>query len=57
MPLNFSKTKEIVFRRPNPKLFLFPSFLPQIDKEKVTKLLAVILSERLHFGDHILAVS
>jgi len=24
MILNFSKTKEIAFRRPNPKLFLFP---------------------------------
>jgi len=35
MILNFSKTKEIVFRRPNPKLFLYPSALPQIEQVKV----------------------
>jgi len=38
-----SKTKKIVFRRPNPRLFLYASPLPQIEQVKVAKLLGVIL--------------
>ena len=34
----------------------YPSSLPQIEQVKVAKLLGVILAERLHFDDHILAV-
>ena len=50
MILNSSKTREIVFRRSNPKtLFVYQSPLPQIEQVKVAKLLAIILSERLHF--------
>ena len=37
MTLNFLKTKEIVFRRPNPKLFVYPSPLPQIEQVKDAK--------------------
>ena len=47
MILNISKTRQIVFRRPNPRLFLYPSPLPQIEQVNVTKLRGVILSERL----------
>ena len=56
MILNITKTKEIVFRRPNPRLSLHPSPLPDIEQVKVAKLLGVVLSERLHFDDHVLAV-
>jgi len=56
MILNITKTKEIVFRRPNPRLSLHPSPLPDIEQVKVAKLLGVVLSERLHFDDHVFAV-
>jgi len=45
MIINFLKTKEIVFRRPNSRLFICPSPLSQIEQVKVTTLLGVILSE------------
>ena len=48
MILNITKTKEIVFRRPNPRLSLHPSPLPI--------LLGLVLTERLHFDDHVSAV-
>ena len=50
------KTKEVVFRRPNPRLSLHPSPLPHIEQVKVAKLLGVVLSERLHFDDHVFGV-
>jgi len=56
MVLNINKTKEIVFRRPNPRLSLHPSPLPHIEQVKVAKLLGLVLSERLHFDDHVFAV-
>jgi len=56
MILNINKTKEIVFRRPNPRLSLDPSPLPHIEQVKVAKLLGVVLSERLHFDDHVSTV-
>ena len=56
MILNITKTKEIVFRRPNPRLSLHPSPLPDIEQVKVAKLLSVVLSERVHFDDHVFAV-
>ena len=56
MILNITKTKEIVFRRPNPRLSLHPSPLPHIEQVKVAKLLGLDLTERLHFDDHVSAV-
>jgi len=57
MILNITKTKEIVFRRPNPRLSLHPSPLPHIEQVKVAKLLGrLVLTERLHFDDHVSAV-
>jgi len=41
---------------PNPRLSLDPSSLPHIEQVKVAKLLGVVLSERLHFDDHVSAV-
>ena len=55
MILNITKTKEIVFRRPNPRLSLHPSPLPHIEQVKVAKLLGLVLTERLHFDDHVSA--
>jgi len=55
MILNITKTKEIVFRCPNPRLLLHPSPLPDIEQVTVAKLLGVVLSERLHFDEHVLA--
>jgi len=37
-------------------LFVYPSPGPQIEQIKVAELLGIILSERLHFDDHVLAV-
>jgi len=56
MILVISKTKDIGFGRPNLRLSLYPSPLPQIEQVKVAKLLGVILSERLHFDDIVFAV-
>jgi len=56
MIINFVKTKEIVFKRPNSRLSVYPSPLPQTEQVKVAKLLGVILSERLLFDHHVLAV-
>jgi len=49
-------TTEIVFRCPDPKLFVYSSHIPEIEQEKNAKLLGVILSEVLHFDVHVLAV-
>jgi len=56
MILNITKTKETVFRRPNPRLSLHPSPLPHIEQVKVAKLLGLVFTERLHFDDHVSAV-
>ena len=52
MILNFSETKQIVFRRSR----TCPSPLPQIEQVQLAKLIDVILSEKPHFDDHILPV-
>ena len=46
----------VPLRRPNPRLFLHPSPLPHIEQVKVAKLLGLVLTERLHFDDHVSAV-
>ena len=53
MIININKTKEIVFRRPNPKMdFDLPS-LPGVDQINEVTLLGVIFSNRLHFDTHV----
>ena len=56
MILNITKTKEIVFRRQNPRLPLHPSTLSHTEQVKAAKFLGVVLSERLHFDDHVFGV-
>ena len=53
MIINASKTKEIVFRRPNPRLSIDLPALQAIEKIKETKLLGVIFSDSFHFDSHV----
>ena len=53
MIINFSKTKEIVFRRPNPKMDIDLPSLPGVEQINEVKLLGVIFSNRLHFDAHV----
>jgi hypothetical protein len=53
MIINTSKTKEIVFRRPNPRACVDLPALLAIEKIKETKLLGVIFSDSFHFDSHV----
>jgi len=48
-----SKTKEIVFRSPNPRANIDLPALQAIDKIKETKFLGVIFADSFHFDSHI----
>ena len=52
MIINVSKTKEIVFRRPNPRIRIDLPALRAIEKIKETKLLGVIFSDSFHLDSH-----
>jgi hypothetical protein len=52
--INVSKTKEIVFRRPNHRIDLSMPALIAIGNIKETKLLGVIFSECFHFDSHVI---
>jgi len=51
MILNLLKTKEIVFHRPNPSLYI--PRLSDIERVKSVKLLGVFLSDTLRFDEHV----
>jgi len=53
MIINASKTKEIVFRRPNPRASINLPALQAIDKIEETKLLGVIFADSFHFDSHV----
>ena len=53
MVINVSKTKEIVFRRPSPRVNIDLPSLIAIDKIKETKLLGVVFSDSFHFDSHV----
>jgi hypothetical protein len=53
MVINISKTKEIVFRRSNPRLDVYLPNLPHIERITETKLLGVVFSSTLHFDAHV----
>jgi len=53
MILNLLKTKEIVFHRPNPSLYIPPVPLSDIERVKSVKLLGVYLSDTLRFDEHV----
>ena len=47
------KTKEIVFRRPNPKLFIYPDPLDHVHQVSCAKLLGVTFKDNFKFDAHI----
>ena len=53
MVINASKTKEIVFHRPNPRMEIVLSPLPGIQQVTEIKLLGVIFSDSLRFDSHV----
>ena len=56
MILNFSKTKEMVFRRPHPNKFSIVPSIDGIESVRQTKLLGVVLHDNLSFEEHVNAV-
>ena len=54
MIINLSKTKEIVFKSPNPRLYIYirPLPLDAIEQVLKAKLLGVVLDHRLNFDTH-----
>lgn len=53
MTVNMTKTKEIVFRRPNPKIDLHFSTFLHIEQVSEAKLLGVIFTNNLLFDSHV----
>jgi len=53
MIINTNKTKEIVFRRPDPCLYDPPLLLDDIERVTCVKLLGVYISELLRFDEHV----
>jgi hypothetical protein len=51
--INLLRTKEMVFRRPNPRLFIPPPLSDDIERVYVFKLLGITLCPNLRFGEHI----
>lgn len=53
LPINFSKTKELVFHRPSPRQLLQPPPLDSVERLSVAKLLGVTLADDLRFNIHV----
>ena len=53
MIINLSKTNEILFKSPNPRLYLRPHPLNAIEQVLKAKLLVVVLDHRLNFDTHV----
>jgi len=49
MVINLQKNKELVFRRPNPRLVVLPVPLNQIEQVHCAKLLGIYLSDTLQW--------
>jgi len=47
--INLHKTKEIVFRRPKPRLFVYPDPLDQVQQVSCAKPLSITFKENLKF--------
>lgn len=56
MIINFKKTTEIVFRRPNPRLCIDVTPLDLIKQVENVKLLGVIIDNKLCFNEHVLSM-
>jgi Reverse transcriptase (RNA-dependent DNA polymerase) len=53
MILNLLKTKEIVFHRPDPRMYIPPVPLNDIEQVQSVKLLGVYFSDTLRFDEHV----
>jgi hypothetical protein len=49
MNINLKKTVEIVFHRPNPKLFVYPAPIEGIEQISEAKFLGMVVHETLSF--------
>ena len=56
MIFNLSKTKEIVLKSPNPKLYIRPHPLDAIEQVLEAKLVAVVLDHKLNFDTRIIII-
>ena len=57
MVINLQKNKELVFRRPNPRLVVLPVPLNQIEQVHCAKLLGIYLSDTLQMETHLVICS
>jgi len=53
MVINFQKTKEIVFRRPNPRNIAYPAAIGVIEQVAVAKLLGVFIQCNFKCDEHV----
>ena len=53
MIINLSKTKEIVLKSPNPRLYIRPHPLDAIEQVLEAKLVSVVLDHMLNFYNYI----
>jgi len=53
MVINIAKTKEIVFKRPNPRFYITPLPITEVQQVLSAKLLGVALSDTLRFDVHV----
>jgi len=53
MVINIAKTKEIVFKRPKPRLYITPLPITEVQQVSSAKLLGVTLCDTLRFDVHV----
>ena len=53
LSLNFSKTKELIFKRPNIRLEIIPSSISGVERLEFAKLLGVFVDSKLSFTYHV----
>ena len=53
LTINVSKTRELVFHRPNPRNYLLPAEIKGIERVSYVKLLGVWLQEDMGFTRHV----
>jgi len=53
LPINLTKTKELIFSRPSPRMSISPAPLSTIERVESFKLLGITLQSDLHFSSHV----
>jgi hypothetical protein len=53
MVINFQKTKELVFHRPNPRNIVYPVLVDGIEQVRVAKLLGIFVQSTLCCDEHV----